>query len=65
MTGTRPAKPKPWRPSTKPQRNCTCPEVNGMIRHLRATCTDPVVAELGWYYNDFDGAPSATEATTP
>ena len=60
MTGTRPA--KPWRPSTKPQRDCNCPEANGMIRHLRATCTDAIVATLGWYSDDAPGAtPAATE----
>lgn len=31
-------------------RSCQCPEENGMVRHQRGTCTDPVVIRLGWYY---------------
>jgi hypothetical protein len=29
--------------------DCGCPETNGKIYHQRGTCTDPVVAKLGWY----------------
>jgi hypothetical protein len=28
-----------------------CPVDNGLVRHARATCTDPVVARLGWYFD--------------
>jgi len=29
---------------------CGCPrDTDGMIRHVEGTCTDPVVARLGWY----------------
>jgi hypothetical protein len=30
-------------------RACSCPESDGAIRHQRSSCTDPVVARLGWY----------------
>lgn len=29
--------------------DCGCPVIGGMVRHQRATCTDPVVARLDWY----------------
>lgn len=29
--------------------DCDCPETEGKIYHQQATCTDPVVALLGWY----------------
>jgi hypothetical protein len=31
------------------ERACACPSTDGVIRHQRETCTDPVVARLGWY----------------
>jgi hypothetical protein len=31
---------------------CPCPVGPAGIRHLRATCTDPVVARLNWYADD-------------
>jgi hypothetical protein len=31
--------------------SCGCPVDNGLVRHARATCTDPVVAKLGWYFD--------------
>lgn len=34
---------------------CGCPDDEGLIRHQRDSCTDPVVAKLGWY---FDPAPA-------
>jgi hypothetical protein len=30
-------------------RDCRCPERDGMIYHQEGTCTDPVAATLGWY----------------
>lgn len=30
--------------------SCGCPIDEGLVRHRRATCTDPVVAKLGWYF---------------
>jgi len=35
--------------SGEPERACDCPVAGGMVRHQRQTCTDPVVAQLGWY----------------
>jgi hypothetical protein len=32
--------------------SCGCPVDNGLVRHARQTCTDPVVARLGWYFDD-------------
>lgn len=32
-------------------RPCQCPEENGMVRHQKDACTDPVVIRLGWYYD--------------
>jgi hypothetical protein len=34
---------------------CGCPKANSMIRHQRATCTDPIVARLDWYSGDAPG----------
>jgi hypothetical protein len=31
--------------------SCGCPVDNGLVRHARAMCTDPVVARLGWYFD--------------
>jgi hypothetical protein len=31
--------------------SCGCPVDNGLVRHARLTCTDPVVARLGWYFD--------------
>lgn len=31
--------------------SCGCPNDEGLIRHQRETCTDPVVAKLGWYFD--------------
>ena len=31
--------------------SCGCPVDNGLVRHAKATCTDPVVARLGWYFD--------------
>jgi hypothetical protein len=28
---------------------CDCPATDGMIRHQRPMCTDPVAAKLNWY----------------
>jgi hypothetical protein len=30
-------------------RDCDCPDNGLVVRHDRASCTDPVVAELDWY----------------
>ncbi len=30
---------------------CGCPVANGLVLHARATCTDPVVARLGWCFD--------------
>lgn len=35
--------------------SCGCPAGNDMVYHQRGTCTDPVVAKLGWYA---DGQPA-------
>jgi hypothetical protein len=40
---------------------CGCPARDGMIYHDRATCTDPVVARLGWYGTP---APPSTAAAS-
>lgn len=32
--------------------HCQCPARNGMVYHDRETCTDPVVAKLGWFAGD-------------
>jgi DnaJ-class molecular chaperone len=32
-----------------PPPQCDCPKEGGVIRHRRATCTDPAVAKLNWY----------------
>lgn len=40
--------PRPPRPPDPPPQ-CDCPEGDGVIRHRRATCTDPIVAKLDWY----------------
>lgn len=32
-----------------PAKVCDCPELDGMVYHQQATCTDPVVIKLGWY----------------
>lgn len=40
--------------------SCGCPEDEGLVRHQKGTCTDPVVAELGWYFEPPAGpAPAA------
>lgn len=31
---------------------CGCPEKDGMIRHRRSSCTDPIAARLDWYADD-------------
>jgi hypothetical protein len=31
--------------------SCGCPADNGLVRNAQATCTDPVVARLGWYFD--------------
>jgi hypothetical protein len=38
-------------PSAEPAASCGCPRDNGLIRHQRGICTDPVVEQLGWYYS--------------
>ena len=32
-----------------PTPDCNCPVRDGNVYHQRASCTDPVVAKLGWY----------------
>jgi len=36
-------------PSKRPPRDCNCPDNGLVLRHDRATCTDPLVARLDWY----------------
>lgn len=31
---------------------CGCPKKDGMIRHQRSSCTDPIAARLDWYADD-------------
>lgn len=31
---------------------CGCPTRDGMIRHQRSSCTDPIAARLDWYADD-------------
>lgn len=38
--------------------SCGCPKQDGMIRHQKDTCADPIVARLDWYA---DRAVSGTE----
>jgi len=33
---------------------CGCPKADGMIRHQRSSCTDPIVARLDLYADDGD-----------
>jgi hypothetical protein len=35
---------------------CGCPVQDGMVRHQRGACTDPVVIKLGWFYEPGGGA---------
>jgi hypothetical protein len=37
-------------------RQCACPELDGRITHLKATCTDPLVARFGLH-----GEPAAPQ----
>jgi hypothetical protein len=32
--------------------SCGCPIDDGLVRHQRGHCTDPVVAKLGWYFGE-------------
>jgi hypothetical protein len=34
---------------SSPPIDCGCPQVHGLVRHDRETCTDPVVIKLDWF----------------
>lgn len=58
MTSSFPA-PGPVRAS------CGCPEDEGLVRHQKGTCTDPVVAQLGWYFEPAGDAPAPGPVGAP
>lgn len=45
----------PPRSSEPDRQECDCPAGDGVIRHQRATCTDPVARRLGWFADGDDG----------
>ena len=59
-----PAPPEDPAPDPGPA-PCSCPQKAGMIRHLRQTCTDPVVARLDWYAAESEPWAGACEAYGP
>lgn len=42
---------------------CGCPRAEGIIRHQSRTCTDTVVARLGWYADQPAASHAAAEPT--
>ncbi len=49
------------------QRNeaCDCPKPEGVIRHQRSSCTDPVVAKLDWYADRSASSPEPAPEPVP
>ena len=47
------------------ERACACPSSDGVIRHQRETCADPVVARLGWYADSQPSAAAPVGGTEP
>lgn len=48
------ALPPPWPhvPLAEKTAPCGCTRFDGVIRHQRSVCTDPIVAQMNWYAED-------------
>jgi hypothetical protein len=50
-------------PSVTPAAGCGCPSADGKTYHQQETCTDPVVAALGWYAGPKPGPTAEQDGT--